>query len=237
MKILYKEYSSVNYTSYQFPYCIYAIREPGDDYTSIYSQGFLPYSNDLERREEIFYLARSIRIDLKLHKNNYKQNNIHNKLNGIYNPAGLAIKLVPKLALEKDPEFFGWCLKHAKNGFLQPDRLKYILDRPYLKDVLEISYEGKMLARVLIISENKDFIHVWFSFYDTQVDVSDFGKWIILKVIDWSKNQGYRHFYIGTCYPPTGFYKLTLSSSTEYFDGEQWDADVSKLKKGLAPKP
>jgi arginyl-tRNA--protein-N-Asp/Glu arginylyltransferase len=230
MKIIYKEYASHDYSSYRFPYCVYGIKEEGDSYHDLYSRGFLPYSNDTEITDEIYYLARSVRIDLKQHVNKFKQNNVFNKFAKVFGDQSLTFQRIPKEKLSSDASFIQWCLEHSKDHFLKPERLKYILERPYLKEVLKITCGDRLMAYLLIVDENRDFIHVWFSFYDTLTGMNDFGKWMLLNTIDWSKMQGYQYFYIGTCYPPGGFYKLTLSPSTGYFDGEKWSPAVSELK-------
>ena len=65
MRLIYKEHQGISYQKYEFPYCIYAIKEPTDRYVDLYSKGFLPYTNDFSINDEIYYLARSVRIDLQ----------------------------------------------------------------------------------------------------------------------------------------------------------------------------
>ena len=47
MKLIFKEFSVIDYNRYYFPYCVYCIKEQEDTYNDIYSKGFLPYTNDL----------------------------------------------------------------------------------------------------------------------------------------------------------------------------------------------
>ena len=233
MKLLFKENENINYAQYEFPYCVYAVLEKGDEYRNLYEQGFLPYSNDLKIQDEIFYLARSIRIDLQNHQWKFKQNNVFNKFRPTYPENTLTFELKDKAALIDNKAFRTWCLQNAKNRFLSDERLNYILSRPYLKQVLVISSGKKVLAYLFVISQNKDFVHVWFSFYDLQFSGHDFGKWIILNSIAWAKTQGFSWFYIGTCYSKNALYKLTLSSQTQYFSGNEWNENISDLKKKL----
>ncbi len=233
MKLLYREFPSVDYSQYHFPYCIYAIRESGDSYHELYRQGFLPYSNDLDEVQEIYYLARSVRMNLGEHRFHFKQNNVLNKFKSAYADEGLQFILRPKSGLLHDEKFHDWCLCNARNHFLSAERLHYILSRPYLTDILEISHQGRLLAYLLPVHENRHFVHVWFSFYDLRQQQGDFGKWILLKTINWYQQQGISWFYIGTCYAQGALYKLTLSNATQYFDGASWRDDVSLLKKKL----
>lgn len=232
MKLLFKENENINYAQYEFPYCVYAIKEGNDLYTDIYKQGFLPYTNDFSISEEIFYLARSIRIPLAGKTFSYKQNNVFNNFEQIFDTAQLRFELVEKELLMGNIEFRKWCLENAKNQFLTEERLDYILTRNYLKKIL-LFYAGKeLLAYIFIISENS-MLHLWYSFYNLKKNLNNLGKWVILNVIKWCKEQGYEYFYIGTCYSSSAFYKLTLSPDSEYFTGSGWSSDISKLKHHL----
>lgn len=233
MKIIYKEFSVVNYKEYQFPYCVYAIKEQGDHIADIYERGFLPYSNDLAEEKEIYYLARSIRIQLEKPFFNYKQNNILNKFRAVFKDENLCFSLLKKEELINNADFRNWCIQNARGHFLSSERLVYILSRPYLKDILTISYEGKTLAYLLLIHEPGVFAHVWFSFYNLSLPHNDTGKWILLKTMLWLSQNHYPLFYIGTCYSKPAFYKLMLSTRSSYFDGEKWNEDIHSLKNKL----
>jgi hypothetical protein len=234
MKIVFKEFQGEEYQNYRFPYCVYTIQEAKDTLFLIYSQGFLPYSNDFTITYPIYYLARSIKIDLTEEPLfNYKQNTVFNHFKDIFPEEQLTISLIPKEALVGSISFTAWCIKHAKNGFLSTERLQYILSRPYLKEVLMISCKERILAYLLLVHQPPQFAHVWFSFYDTDIKENNFGKWVLLQTIHWCKKNDYAHFFIGTCYAHPALYKLTLSPRTSYFDGEKWNQDISGLKKRL----
>lgn len=233
MKIVYKEHDSIDYSNYHFPYCIYCLKEKKDNYNDIYKNGFLPYTNDLDVDDEIYYLARSVRIDLNTKLWNYKQKNVLNKMRKIYDDDNFKIELNDKSLYLNDASFKSWCLQNAKNDFLSQERLAYILSRPYLEKIMKISHGSDTLAYLFIVTDDDNFLHVWYSFYDLSKNVNDFGKWILLKTIEWCKNTGYNYFYIGTCYSKSALYKLTLSSFTTYYNGNEWIENTSKLKKKL----
>lgn len=232
MKLIFRESPHINYSLYQFPYMVYAIKEPNDDYNTIYDKGFLPYSNDLSIEEEIYYLARSIRIDLTQKIFSYKQNNVFHNFENIYPESQTHIELVDKEVLIQDKTFLDWCIKNAKNQFLTKERLQYILSRTYLKKILLLYADKELLAYIFVISDAQ-MLHLWYSFYNLEKGYNNMGKWVILNIIKWCKSKGYRYFYIGTCYSQNAFYKLTLSPRTEYFTGETWCKDISSLKKRL----
>jgi leucyl-tRNA---protein transferase len=234
MRLIFKEHKGILYQKYEFPYCVYAIKESMDSYADLYSKGFLPYSNDFDIQDEIYYLARSIRIDLQCEPLFcFKQKNIFNKFQKVFPFSEIAIQLIDKNLIVEDPEFINWCIIHAKDHFLSEDRLRYILSRPYLKQIMQIKHKDCVLAYLFPIIEAKTLFHIWFSFYDNTISLNDFGKWIILQTIKYAQEHGFKEYYIGTCYGITAFYKLTLSPKTFYFNGEYWDQRVSELRNKI----
>lgn len=237
MIITYKEYSDINYSLYQFPYCIYATKELNDNLSDIYAKGFLAYTNDLTENQSIFYLARSIRVNLSEHQNRVRQNNINNKMRKIFPDDDITFTIKNKTQLVKDQSFIDWCLDFSTQRFSNPlslERLNYILNRNYLQEILEIKFQEKVLAYIFLPNECNTFSHVWYSFYSLEyISINDFGKWILLKAVEWSKKQNFQYIYLGTCYSNAALYKLSLSDSTEFFNGSQWDSNISELKKKL----
>lgn len=233
MKFLFKEHEGIDYNQYKFPYCVYGLKEQKDTYQEIYERGFLPFTNNLKEQNEVYYLARSLRIDLKEHHFKSRQKNILNKFAKCYQDEHILFQKREKKEMIDNQHFLKWCITNAKNGFLKEERLAYILSRPYLIHILSITYHQETLAHLFIVEENKAFVHVWYSFYDLSVGRNDFGKWIFLKTIAWAKQQGYTKFYIGTCYSKNAFYKLSLSPATSFFDGSNWVPKITELKKKL----
>jgi len=234
MRLIYKEHKGISYQKYEFPYCVYAVKETTDQYTDIYSKGFLPYSNDFSIEDEIYYLARSVRIDLQQKSLfNYKQNNVINKFRKQFTDEEITIQFVNKEKLIHDSVFIKWCLEHAKDHFLTEERLHYILLRPYLKQIMQIWHQDRLLANLFPIMEDEELFHIWFNFYDSSIKQNDFGKWILLQTLLYARKAGYKHYYICTCYGNKAFYKLTLSPHTSYFNGEAWSEDIRGLKNNL----
>ncbi len=231
MRLIYKEHKGISYQKYEFPYCVYAVKETNDRYTDLYSKGFLPYSNDLSINDEIYYLARSVRIDLQQENLfNYKQNNVINKFRKLFPNEEISIRMVDKEQFTNDPIFIRWCLVYAKDHFLKEERLQYILSRPYLRQIMQIWHQDRLLAQLFPIIEDQELFHIWFNFYDTTIKENDFGKWILLQTLQYAKQADFKHYYIGTCYGNKAFYKLTLSPHTSYFNGEGWNEDIRGLK-------
>ena len=64
MKIFFSE-NNVDYGTYTFNYAIYAQKESMAELTEIYDKGFLPYTGNINIESDLFYLARSLRVDLQ----------------------------------------------------------------------------------------------------------------------------------------------------------------------------
>ena len=83
MKFLFSE-SSIDYNNYKFGYSVNLVLNDNDSIESVYSQGFLPYTGNIKNKEEVYYLARSIRVDLndyeRLSENNRIVKNAKKKL-------------------------------------------------------------------------------------------------------------------------------------------------------------
>ena len=55
----------VDYKNYKFGYTFNTVLEESDSVEEAFKSGFLPYTGDLNNYKEVYYLARSIRINLK----------------------------------------------------------------------------------------------------------------------------------------------------------------------------
>ena len=55
----------VDYKNYRFGYTVNIILEESESIEEAFNNGFLPYTGDLDNDKEVYYLARSIRINLK----------------------------------------------------------------------------------------------------------------------------------------------------------------------------
>ena len=54
----------IDYQNYRFGYCINIILEEDDSIEKAFERGYLPYTGNAKNTEEIYYLARSVRINL-----------------------------------------------------------------------------------------------------------------------------------------------------------------------------
>lgn len=96
---------------------------------------------------------------------------------------------------------------------------------------------GYVLAAI-----NDDLVHYWFAFFDTQyMRTHSLGKWMMWRVIRWSKDHNKKNIYLGTAYKPAALYKIRDHKGLEFWDGKKWNSDTKILKDwcqtDLEPKP
>ena len=64
MEYLYTE-DNINYKDYKFGYTVNCVLNNSDNIEKVFSKGFLPYTGNINSSKEVYYMARSIRINLK----------------------------------------------------------------------------------------------------------------------------------------------------------------------------
>ena len=114
---------------------------------------------------------------------------------------------------------------------MEADRLHYILNSPFLTDIVVFEIDGKR-AGYVFIGQNEELIHYWYSFYELE-DFQDLplGKFMMLEMIRQSKDAGRKHCYLGTCYGAHSLYKVRDFKGVEYSDGSLWSTDIKRLKE------
>ena len=93
MKIFYSEYLA-QYASYTFSYAVYCLKEKDEELPLILEKGFLPYTNDLTIKKDVFYLARSVRISLE----NFKDTSENKRVDRKIKPLNIELKVLKKEA-------------------------------------------------------------------------------------------------------------------------------------------
>lgn len=228
MKIFRSE-SFVDYKTYTFNYATYCIKEHQRELPDIYAKGFLPYSNNTDLQEETYYLARSLRVDLKEFKESSENRRVARKIESL----APTFEVIPiKEFNVKDPEFRSYCLNFANKRFSEPisnERLDYILDSKSISHIFSFKTGEKEVGYVISVIE-KGSLHYWFAFFDLDQQEYSLGKWMMFSVIKWAFDQKLDHVYLGTCYGEKSLYKVRDFKGLSYFDGNQWVSDIKKLK-------
>ena len=228
MKIFRSE-SFVDYKTYTFNYATYCIKEHQEELPDIYNEGFLPYSNNIALQEETYYMARSLRVELKEFKESSENRRVARKIESL----APTFEVVPiKDFNVNDPEFKTYCLNFANKRFSEPisnERLDYILHSKSISHIFRFKIAEKEVGYVISIIE-QGCLHYWFAFFDLDQQVFSLGKWMMFSVIKWAFDQKLDHVYLGTCYGEKSLYKVRDFKGLSYFDGNQWVSDIKKLK-------
>ncbi|NOZ62509.1 MAG: GNAT family N-acetyltransferase [Calditrichaeota bacterium] len=230
MKTFYSQHQ-INYSSYTFSYSVYAVREPDDRISDIYNQGFLPYTGDLSIERDIFYLARSVRVDLE----RFKITSENRRVDRIASALAIRVEPIRKENFNgADPNFLSFCSKFASarfhGGKMDPERILYIFKRKMLTHILVFQSIERTYGYVFAgIHEN--MLHYWYAFFDLAfLQSHSLGKYMMWRTIRWAKDKNLNHVYLGTCYGRRSLYKIRDHKGIEFFDGCRWNQNVDLLK-------
>ena len=229
MKIFRSE-SLVDYSTYTFNYAIYCLKESQAELPEIYNRGFLPYSNNPALQEEIYYMARSLRVNLDAFAESSENRRVARKIAEM-NPE---FDVVPIQSFDvNDPNFVRFCHEFANQRFsesISDTRLNYILNNRSISHVFRFKINGQEVGYVIAIIEN-GALHYWFAFFSLEFQSYSLGKWMMYSVIDWAAEQQLNHVYLGTCYGEKSLYKVRDFKGLSFFDGNGWNADMKLLKQ------
>ena len=230
MKIIYAEYLK-DYSSYTFSYVPYAVYQSRNQMTEIYDSGYLPYTGNVKLNHHLYYKARSVRINLKKFEMGSENRRVKRK----FDPYKVIVDWIPIEDFNtKDADFVAFCTEYSrrrfKGGEMESDRLKYILDSPFLTHIAQFEIDGKN-AGYVFLSRNEKLVHYWYSFYELdEFQDLPLGKYLMMKILWQSKELGRTYCYLGTCYGPHSLYKVRDFKGVEFSDGSRWSNDISQLK-------
>jgi arginine-tRNA-protein transferase len=221
-----------DYNTYTFSYAEYATLETGDALSIPYTEGFLPYTGDVDIVDEIFYRCRSVRVNLSVYNSSSENKRVNRK--AIEKNWTMRHLEKPEWNDMPDP-LKEMALSYAKVRFsageMTIERLQYVYNRKAATDIFTFEENGKTIGFVLAGIDSPS-IHYWFSFFDwDRMDKIPIGKWMMWKVIDWAKTNGHQFVYLGTCYGTKSLYKVRDFKGVEFHDGNDWIAEVGVLKQ------
>ncbi len=230
MRLLFSEFNA-DYSSYSFGYAVYAVREPDDHLPDLYARGFLPYTGRTDVEPAVFYLARSVRVDLAAFENTSENRRINRKVENLQ----MNFRVLPKA--EFDVEFAGFrrlCLDAARARFsdnaMTDERLSYVLSRETASHIFEYK-AGERIVGYVVAYLDEEILHYWFAFYDVALmHAHGLGKWMMWAAIDYAKRQGLQYVYLGTAYHEKALYKVRDFKGIQFFDGTGWHTDLKRLK-------
>lgn len=230
MKTFLSEYQN-DYTTYTFSYALYALKESQAEIPEIYARGFLPYTGRLDIAGDVFYLARSLRVNLS----QFSESSENRRVTRLASELDIQIEICPKARFDTQaPAFREFCLHYAEERFaggnMGEARFDYVLSREILTHILTFTSRGQVLGYLFAVLEGT-ILHYWYAFFDTAYLHSHaLGKWMMLHTLLFAKREGLEYAYLGTCYTPKALYKVRDHRGCEFFDGMGWNGDVQLLK-------
>ncbi|MBN2015861.1 hypothetical protein JW766_03430 [Candidatus Dojkabacteria bacterium] len=225
MKFLFSEFQP-NYSNYYFPYQVYLVKEELDKIDKIYSLGFLPS----RMRLNLFYLARSLRVNLTNFKPSSENRRISRKTEY------LTMKVldlsefeyhysIGKMGKDFYKERFG-------EGTMSAFRIKWLFTKGACSHVLVFTDKQKenLVIGYCPVIKTEKILHYAYPFYDLSYFDKNCGMGMMLKAIQWAQEKGLNYAYLGTCYTEASLYK-TQFEGCEYFTGFSWSDNLARLKE------
>ncbi|NDV61329.1 hypothetical protein G0Q06_02560 [Puniceicoccales bacterium CK1056] len=229
----FKSEGPVLYNRYQFGYCEWLESTTGQNLKEAYEGGFLPYSADLSDPRHLFYMARSLRVDLGEFKVEKNRRYDHREWQACH----LVRKHVPKdqfLAQYGDHAVQKaglWMEQRFGKPYLSENRLEYILRKPFLRDILTWEDGTGLRAFALIVLEDWG-AHYWYIFYANDAGKNDPpGQGYLVDFLNWASGKQLPCAYLGTAYGQKSLYKSRGIQGIEFWDGNEWSSDKGKLMR------
>ena len=227
----YKSEGPIHYGRYQFGYCEWMELSARESPEEPYLKGFLPYSADPGQPSHLFYMARSLRVDLQRFRLEKKRRYDHRRW-AAWNLRRTVMKKADFL------ENYGpvarikahrWMENRFGDAYLKQDRLQYILEKPFLDDILVWTDREDLTGFALIVKGHWG-AHYWYVFYLNDPGVAaPPGHGYLVDFIDWCHHTGLSHAYLGTAYGHKSLYKSRGIEGIEFWNGNRWDNDRERL--------
>lgn len=226
MKLFFSEFKP-NYSKYHFPYQVWLLKEDGDKVEEIYERGFLP----IRSIPNVYYLARSLRVDLLKFKLSSENRRILRK------SADFESDLLPLSEFNYTPQIQKFCKDYMIKKFgrlsiaaagirsiFKGGIYNYLFVWKERKSQKEIGYAVCFISSFLT--------HYAHAFYDLEYFQRSLGARMILEAVMWSKESNKKYIYLGTCYEKNALYK-TEFKGIEFFNGFRWSENLEELKELL----
>ncbi len=116
-------------------------------------------------------------------------------------------------------------------GTFSANKMKELLEGEHNFNLLFI-FSDKKTQGYSIAKETDKIIHYSYPFYNLNYENKNIGMSMMVKAIEYAKEKGKEYIYLGSFQRPTDTYKLQFKG-LEWFDGENWQTDLDKLKAQL----
>ena len=220
-----------DYSSYTFNYTMYALKEQQAELDEIYERGFLPYTGNIKLEKEVFYLARSLRVNIA----DFADTSENRRVCRLVEPLNIQLDVIAKADFNlNDPDFTAFCANYIAERIgddnMSLERWDYILKQTTGTHLFKFYNQSQTLGYVLAAITPKA-VQYWFAFFDTNyMRTHSLGKYMMWAVINWGKENQKQYIYLGTAYKPAALYKIRDHKGLAYFDGNQWNQDIKQLK-------
>jgi hypothetical protein len=232
MKLVFSE-ASADPDRYVYPYVVWAFPDPGETPADLFEAGFLPSAPDLSR----FYLARQLRVPLAPWRPTSENRRVRRKA------GDLRCELVPLARFEVTPERREAWLAFAEarfgRGVMPGARLDRLLAGRVITHVLvfrEGRDHGPECGVALLHLESPRLAYYYYAFYDLASAGRNLGMAMMVRAVEWARDQGLAHLHLGTCYSPRALYK-TQFEGIEFFNGHRWSGNLAELRHLLETRP
>lgn len=203
------------------------------DLAQVYGLGYLPYSGDTADPRHLFYNARSLRVNLTRFSIKKKRRYDHRT----WLDFGLQRQHLSKEAFVNQ---YGIILFDRASQWMEPrfgeaalprERLRYILEKPFLQDVMAWRDKTELAAFALVVSGEWG-AHYWYVFYRNGGNLTTApGHGFLVDFLTWCHTEGLPYAYLGTAYAGKSMYKSRGISGAEFWDGRQWNPDMDQLTR------
>lgn len=221
----------IHYGQYRFGYCHWVELAGDDSPGEAYSGGFLPYSAKPGDPRHLFYMARSIRVSLPELTIDKKRRYDHRA----WQAFDLERRVLPKAEFMDKfgktglTSAFCWMKNRFGEAYLQPERLQYILEKPFLTGIMVWTQKDHLTAFALI-AQGDWGAHYWYVFYQNDPGLETApGHGYLLDFLEWARGEHLPHAYLGTGYGKKSRYKSRGLSGIEWWEGGNWNKEKEKL--------
>lgn len=228
--------SSISYADFQFGYTNWLEIDTSQDLVDAYPYGYLPFSGEISDPRHLFYMARSLRVNLSQFKVDKSRRYDHREwLNFDLRREFLSKdEMVEEFGKESLLELAAiWMAPRFGKRALPLDRLAYILDKPFVQDFL-IWKRGSELEAFALIVQGIWGAHYYYVFYRNGDGIHAApGHGYLMDFLKWASDEGHDHAYLGTYYGKKSQYKSRGISGVEFWDGNGWNPDKREMARLL----
>lgn len=221
MKLFYSEYKA-NYDNYKFPYQVFLKKEDRDKIDEILNMGFLP----TRFSKNIFYLCRSLRINLEKFELSSENRRILNRTEDFKFELFDLDKFDYTNEIQKTCK--DWFNKRFNKKIISAQGVKKVFREDNNNKVFVWTYNSEIVGFVPCI-ENDELIYYNYAFYNPDYYKLNLGARMMLQAVIYAQEKGKEFIYLGSIYTKGSLYK-TEFRGFEFFNGMGWSFDKSELK-------